>query len=129
MRDKDKEAEPVVSPEMERAAAQKARDRAMNARWDLNIAIFLFAVLILVIILVNYTGWGIETVAPIAAFSLAMVWLEGRRRGKQLYERFYREELATLEQEMKRTLKAAVKETVEESIEAQVQKALKQRWK
>ena len=129
MMDKDKGAGPVVSPEMERAAAQKARDRAMNARWDLNIAIFLFAVLILVIILVNYTGWGIERVAPIAAFGLAMVWLEGRRRGKQLYERFYREELATLEQEMKRTLKAAVKETVEESIEAQVQKALKQRWK
>jgi len=127
---KDKvEATVPVSPEMKKLAAQKARDRAMNARWDLNIAIFLFAVLILVIILVNYTGWGIERVAPIAAFGLAMVWLEGRRRGKQLYERFYREELATLEQEMKRTLKAAVKETVEESIEAQVQKALKQRWK
>ena len=125
---KNKDTMPV-SPEMERAAAQKARDRAMNARWDLNIAIFLFAVLILVIILVNYTGWGIETVSPIAAFSLAMVWLEGRRRGKQLYERFYKEELATLEQETKKTLKIAVKETIEESIEEQVQKALRNRWK
>ena len=127
--DKDKDAEPVVSPKMERAAAQKARDRAMNARWDLNIAIFLFAVLILVIILVNYTGWGIETVSPIAAFGLFMVWLEGRRRGKQLYERFYEEELATLEAEAEKTLKATVKDTIEETIEAQVQKALKNRWK
>ena len=129
MMDKDKAAEPVVSPEMEREAAQKARDRAMNARWDLNIAIFLFAVLILVIILVNYTGMGIEAVAPIAAFCLLMVWLEGRRRGKQLYQRFYEEELATLDQELKTTLKAAVKETVEETIEEQVQKALRQRWR
>ena len=128
-RDNNKAADTVVSPEMELAAAQKARDRAMNARWDLNIAIFLFAVLILVIILINYTGWGIEKVGPIAAFGLLMVWLEGRRRGKQLYERFYQEELANLDQEMKTTLKAAVKETVEETIEQQVQKALRQRWK
>lgn len=125
---KDKTADPV-RPEMERAAAQKARDRAMNARWDLNIAIFLFAILILVIILVNYTGWGIETVSPIAAFGLLMVWLEGRRRGKQLYQRFYDEELANLEQEEKKALKAAVKDTVEETIEAQVQKALRERWR
>ena len=124
----DKAAVPV-SPQMERMAAQKARDRAMNARWDLNMAIFLFAVLILVIILVNYTGWGYETVSLIAVFGLAMVWLEGRRRGKQLYRRFYQEELANLEQEEEKALKAAVKDTVEESIEAQVQKALQQRWK
>ena len=117
-----------ASPEMERVAAQRARDRATNARWDLNIAIFLFAVLILVIILVNYTGWGIERVGPIAAFGLFMVWLEGRRRGKQLYDRFYEEELANLLMEEQRTVKAAVKETIEETIEEQVQKALRARW-
>ncbi len=41
---------------------------------------------------------GIEIVAPIAIFGLAMVWLTGWRRGKQLYRRFYDEELAELKQ-------------------------------
>ena len=36
-----------VSPEMEQMAARRARDRARNARWDLNVAIFLFAILLL----------------------------------------------------------------------------------
>ena len=129
MMDKDKAAKPVVSPEIERAAAQRARDKAMNARWDLNIAIFLFAVLILIIILVTYTKAGIEVVAPIAAFGLVAVWLVGWQRGKQLYQRFYEEELTTLDQELKKTLKTAVKETMEETIEAQVQKALRERWR
>ena len=125
---KDKAAAPI-SPEMERVAAQKARDRAMNARWDLNIAIFLFAVLILVIILVTYTKAGIALVAPIAGFGLAMVWVVGWQRGRQLYQRFYEEEIATLELEANKNLKATVKETIEETIEAQVQKALRERWR
>ena len=125
---KDKAAAPI-SPEMERVAAQKARDRAMNARWDLNIAIFLFAVLILVIILVTYTKAGIALVAPIAGFGLAMVWVVGWQRGRQLYQRFYEEEIATLKLEANKNLKATVKETIEETIEAQVQKALRERWR
>jgi len=112
-----------VSPEMERAAKQRARDRSMVARWDLNIAIFLFAVLILVIILTTYTKMGIEVVAPIAIFGLAMVWLVGWRRGKQLYQRFYNEELAKIERESKKTTERTVEETVEE----QVQKAFRER--
>ena len=123
---KDKAAAPV-NPEMEKVASQKARDRAMNARWDLNIAIFLFAVLILVIILVTYTKAGIALVAPIAGFGLAMVWVVGWQRGRQLYQRFYEEEIATLELEANKNLKATVKETIEETIEAQVQKALRKR--
>jgi len=118
-----------VSPEMEQTAVQRARDRAGSARWDLTIAIFLFAVLILVIILATYTKMGIEIVAPIALFGLAMVWLLGWRRGKQLYPRFYDEELSKLEQELKKTVKAAVKKTVEETIEEKVQKALRERWR
>ncbi len=118
-----------VSPEMERLAAQRARDRARNARWDLNVAVFLFAVLILVIILATYTKVGIEVVAPVALFGLAMVWLVGWRRGRQLYPRLYDEELSKLEQELKRTIKGTVKKTVEETIEEKVQKALRERWK
>ena len=81
-----------ISPEMERTATQRARDRAQAARWDLDIAVFLFAVLIIVIILL-FQEIGIEVVAPIAIFSLVMVWLVGWRQGKQLYQRFYDEEL------------------------------------
>ncbi len=118
-----------VSPEMEQSAAQRARDRAGAARWDLNIAVFLFAVLILVIILATYTKMGIEVVAPIALFGLAMVWLMGWRRGKQMYQRFYDEELFKLERELKRTVKEVVEETIEETVEEKVQKALRERWK
>jgi len=125
MTDEAEVAEPV-SPEMEQTAAQRATDRARNARWDLNIAIFLFAILILVIILATYTKMGIEVVAPIAIFGLAMVWLVGWRKGKQLYQRFYEEELSKLKYELKRTVK---EKAVEETIEEKVQKALRKRWR
>ncbi len=122
------EVDSQVSPEMEGTAAQRARDRALAARWDLNIAIFLFAVLIIIIILL-FQGIGIEIVAPVAIFGLAMVWLVGWRRGRQLYQRFYDEELFKLERELKKTVKGAVERTVEETIEAKVQKALRERWR
>jgi len=128
MTDEAEVAEPV-SPEIVQTAAQRASDRAKNARWDLNIAIFLFAILILVIILATYTKMGIEVVAPIAIFGLAMVWLVGWRRGRQLYQRFYEEELSKLEYELKGTVEGTVKKTVEETIEEKVQKALRERWR
>ena len=118
-----------ISPEMERTAARRARDRARNARWDLNVLIFLFAILIMVIILATYTKAGLEIVAPIAIFGLAMAWLVGWRRGGQLYQRFYDEELSKLEQELKRAVTETVEKTVEETIEERVQKALRERWK
>ena len=34
----------AISPDMQQAASQRATDRARNARWDLNIAVFLFAI-------------------------------------------------------------------------------------
>ncbi len=108
------------SPGMERAAAQRARTRASAARWDLDIAVFLFAVMIIVIILL-FQDIAIEVVAPIAIFGLVMVWLVGWRRGRQLYQRFYDEELSKLEPEQEKTL--------EETIEERVQKALRERWR
>jgi len=128
MTDEAEVAEPV-SLEMEQTAAQRARDKAKNARWDLNIALFLVAVLILVIILTTYTKVGIEVVAPVALFGLAMVWLAGWVRGRQLYQRFYDEELSRLQYELKKTVKETVKKTVEETIEEKVQKALRERWR
>ena len=121
-----------VSPQVEGVAMQRARDRAKAARWDLDIAVFSFAVLTIVIILL-FQGIVIEIVAPVALFGLAMVWLVGWRRGKQLYQRFYDEEISKLEREFKKTIrgtvKEAIKETVEETIEEKVQKALRERWR
>ena len=50
-----------ISPEMERMVAQRAKDRASAARWDLDIAVFLFAILIIVIILLFY-DYGIHSI-------------------------------------------------------------------
>lgn len=119
-----------ASEEIQRLAAKRARERARNARWDLNVAVFLFAILILVIILVTYTKMGIEVVAPIAVFGLSMVWLVGWRRGQELFKTFYDEELAKLEQESeKRKRGKKIEEVVEETIEEKIQKALRERWK
>lgn len=117
-----------VSSEMAQAATERALVRARAARWDLEIAVFLFAVLIIVIILL-FQDIGVEIVAPVAIFGLVMVWLAGWRRGRQLYYRFYDEEMSKLEQEVKRAVKGTVKETIEETIEEQVQRALRERWK
>ena len=120
-----------ISPEDEKAARQRAKDRASVARWDLNIAIFLFAVLIIILILL-FQNIRIEIVAPIAIFGLTMVWLVGWRRGRQLYNRFYDEEMAELKQDYRQAVKEAIEEkieeTIEETIEEKVQKALRERW-
>ena len=114
-----------VSPEIEQTAIQRARDRANAARWNLEIAIFLFAVLIIIIILL-FQEIAVEIVAPVAIFGLAMVWLVGWRQGRQLYQRFYVEELAKLERESQ---KPAERTAIEETIEEKVQKALRERWR
>jgi hypothetical protein len=114
-----------VSLEMEQVAVRRAKDRASGARWDLDVAVFLFAVLIIVIILL-FQDVRIEIVSPVALFGLAMVWLVGWRRGRQLYQRFYDEELVKLEREVEKAVEEA---TVEETIEEKVQKALRERWR
>ena len=106
-----------VSPEMERTAAQRAQDRVKAARWDLDVAVFFFAILATVIIL-SFQGIGIEITAPAALVGLAMGWLMGWKKGKQAYQRFYIEELSKLEAELEKTMSA-----LEEIIEERVQKA------
>ena len=118
-----------ISLEIDQKATQRAKDRARTAKWDLNTAIFLFAVLILIIILVTYTRAGIEIVAPVAIFGLVMVWLAGWRRGRQLYQSFYNEEIARLSSELEATVTRVAKETEEETIEERVQRALRERWR
>jgi len=113
-----------VRVELEQTADGRARDRAKAATWNLDIAVFLFAILIIIIMLL-FQDISIEIVAPVALFGLAMVWLEGWRRGRQLYQRYYYDELLKLRQETEST----VKTTVEESIEEIVQKALREKYR
>ncbi|MEE8372254.1 MAG: hypothetical protein V3R87_00770 [Dehalococcoidia bacterium] len=87
------EATENASPEVARKAARRARDRANAARWDINVATTLFAVLIVVVILVSQ-NIRVEIVAPIAVVGLAVAWLMGWRKGEKLYHELYREELA-----------------------------------
>jgi hypothetical protein len=115
-----------VSLKMERTAAQNAKIRARVARWDLDIALFLFAVLIIVIILL-FQKISIEVVGPVAIFGLAMVWLVGWKRGKKLYQRFYEEELVKLEPDSKESVREIVKEKVAVTVEDMVKKAFLKR--
>jgi hypothetical protein len=107
-----------IDKEKELLAFSRAKDRARTARWDLNIAVFLFVVLIIVIILL-FQEVPLEIVAPVAIVGLGMVWLTGWRQGKLLFERYCEEELAKLEYERTRQ--------VEETVEEAVRKAIRER--
>jgi len=100
-------------------AEQKAKDRANTARWDLDIAVFAFSVLIITMILLSQ-GVRIEITAIAAVAGLAMVWLAGWDRGRKLYDRFYDEEI----RQLRRELKATVKEATEDAVDEKVRKAL-----
>ena len=82
--------------ETEQLATKKARDKARTIGRDLATAILAYAVLTAVVLL-RLEGVTTEIVALVAVFGLAAVWLMGWRRGKQLYKRFYDEELQQLE--------------------------------
>ena len=112
-----------VRAELEQIAVRRAKDRAKAATWNLDIAVFLFAILVIIIMLL-FQDISIEIVAPVALFGLVMVWLVGWRRGRQLYQRYYDDELLKLRQETESTVKA----TAEESIEEIVQKALREKY-
>jgi len=90
-----------LSPEIERAAMRRARERANVSRWELNAVIFLFAILIIIMVLLSQEI-GINAVAAVAIFGLGTVWFMGWRKGKQLYEQFYKEELSKLEQRLEK---------------------------
>jgi len=100
------EALKLAQQEIEQLAAERAKEKSKTERWDLNVAILAYAVLAAVIIL-SFRGVPTEIVAVTAIFGLAIVWFIGWRRGKQLYKRFYEQELRQL-QESPRGEKSAV---------------------
>ncbi|MFC2043997.1 hypothetical protein ACFLT8_02185 [Chloroflexota bacterium] len=106
--------------EIERTAAQRAMDKANAEAWNVDIAIFLVAILITNIVLA-FQGIGLEISASVAIFGLGMGWLVGWRQGRRLFWNYYKEELTRFGAE----LKEPEKETLEEI----VRKALILRWK
>jgi len=81
--------------------------------WTLEVAVFLYAVLTLIIILATYTKVGLEIVSAVAVVGLALVWVIGWRRERALYQLYYDEELSRLEEESK---KALIEEEVERAL-------------
>jgi len=76
----------------------------------------LFAILITIVILISQ-GIGIDVVAPLAILGLATVWLMGWGRGSQLYQRFYAEELSSLQQKPSKEAAAFVAQLTSREIE------------
>ena len=106
-----------VTQGMEQIASQRARERAKSARWDLDMAVFLFGLMILILILL-FQHVMLEIVSLIAALGLTGVWVGGYRRESRLYRLFYDEELFRLQSAGK---------AMEETIEDRIQKALRER--
>ena len=86
-----------LSPLVERLAMQRATGNANIAKWGLNVAIFSYVILIAIIILVSQ-GIGFNIVATLGVFGLVMIWLMGWKQGNQLRQRFYAEELSSLQE-------------------------------
>lgn len=114
-----------LSPEMERIAEQRAKERAKSARWDIDVAVIFFSVLIIVIILM-FLGVRVEVVAPVAICGLTTGWFMGWKKGKQKYKLFYDEELLKVEQESKETVKQALWERWQK-LEEEIKKELEEK--
>ncbi len=117
-----------VSPAIKREAVQRASYRAKASRWDLDVAVFFFAILTIVIILL-FQEIGYEIVAAVAMLGLALGWLMGWRKGKQQYDIFYQEALTELQRERELEWKKKPEEVmIEETIDKKVEEAMRQRW-
>jgi hypothetical protein len=81
------------------------------------------------VIILLFQGISVNIVSPVAIFGLGVVWLIGWRRGRQLYQGFYTEELTKLVQELEEKHKRPIEEVIEETVEEKVQKALRARWR
>ena len=77
---------------------QLARSRANASKWDINILIILFAVLIAEMILISIAV-DLRIVAVIAITGLSSVWYLGSMKEKLLVRKFYAEEVESLEQQ------------------------------
>jgi len=111
-----------IHPKTRGKAIQRAKYRASASRWNLDVAIFLFGILAIIVIL-GYQGVGIWILAPIAIFGLTMVWMVGWRQARKAYQIYANEEFDQLPDEWKdyykilRTNPSAKSEKIAESYE------------
>ena len=117
------EVKGLEKTETEFIASQRAEYRSRSARWDLDVAVFFFAVLTSVLILL-FEDVRVEFVASAGAVGLSLGWLMGWSKGKQLYGTFYAEEMAKLEEESRKAAEIPFEVILEEI----VRKAILQRW-
>jgi DNA-binding CsgD family transcriptional regulator len=86
-----------MAQSVEQWVAKRASDKALSARWNVNIVIFANAVFAAVV-LMGLEGVAIEILAPVAAAGISMIWLVSRLRWKRLYHQFYEQELSELDE-------------------------------
>lgn len=84
-----------VTLAMERKAALMARQKADSRRWDLNVATWLVAVVVVVFVL-SVQGVSFEVVTLAAVIGLAAAWLVGGYNSRAAYPGLFAEELAGL---------------------------------
>ena len=114
---------------MEQLAMQKARDRIKVEKWNRDVTVFAFAILIIVIILL-YNEVKTEIVAAAAFFGLLGVWLIGWLQGRQSYQQVYKEELSKLEQDAKEDVNEMMKQTSEgDALEEKIRMAMRDMWR
>ncbi len=87
----------LTSIEPGKLAAVRAKEKVRVARWDMSVAVYAFATLVAVVILM-FEEVAVEIVAAIAVAGLALFWFMGWRRGKQLFRHFYDEEVLFLQE-------------------------------
>jgi fatty acid desaturase len=90
------EAVEMVQSE-EQQVAKRANEKALSARWNVNIVIFANAVFVAVV-LMGIEGVAVEILAPVAVFGLSMIWLVSWLRWRRLYHQFYEEELSQIDE-------------------------------
>ena len=117
------EVKGLEKTETELIASRRAGYRAISARWDLDVAVFFFAVLTSVLTLL-FEDVRVECVASAGVVGLFLGWLMGWSKGKQLYGTFYAEEIVKLEEESRKAAEKPFEVTLEEI----VRKAILQRW-
>jgi DNA-binding CsgD family transcriptional regulator len=71
---------------------QRARDRAISLRWNVNALMFVYAILITVIILTMQNVNGL-IVAAVAVLGLVVIWLFSSLQAQRLEKKFYQEEV------------------------------------
>lgn len=91
------EAIKLAREKAEQLADERAKLRARAVWWDFTMAIGSYSILTAVILL-RLQGFEIEVVAPVAILGLAIIFLRGSRRGRQLYKLYYDEELHQLQE-------------------------------